>query len=273
MPRCRTVLPLGRSFIRSAILNNMNSTCRSDELNIRWFYFTGVALTALSWKFRNLTYKRVLRPLKMETTYLYYRLYTQTSPLPSLFPLSPLDPTGNLSAIDINLIAPPYTVDNIVQYILQRENKDVGIAASAQVYIDHKDANPALGGTIVDIMGASTQPAKAIRVVLPGGEAPAPIWTLTAQYTVTDVQTQRWIDSRKYLHEHTMEVVQYLTFSPGDTFTTDLVRHRLDTPGYISVWKVTKVSDGKVGYVESYEYDSRYTRTKNMGGTQKPVPW
>ncbi|KAK6974928.1 hypothetical protein R3P38DRAFT_3296202 [Favolaschia claudopus] len=194
-------------------------------------------------------------------------------PCPPSSPLSPLDPTGNLSAIDINLLAPPYTVDNIVQYILQRETKDVGIAASAQVYIDHKDANPALGGAIVDIMGASTQPAKAIRVVLPGGEAPAPIWTLTAQYTVTDVQAQRWIDSRKYLHEHTMEVVQYLAFSPGDTFTTDLVRHRLDTPGYISVWKVTKVSDGKVGYVESYEYDSRYTRTKNMGGTQKPVPW
>ncbi|KAK6971781.1 hypothetical protein R3P38DRAFT_3241881 [Favolaschia claudopus] len=208
----------------------------------------------------------------METTYIYYRLYTQTSPLPSLFPLSPLDPTGNLSAIDINLLAPPYTVDNIVQYILQRETK-TAMAASAQVYIDHKDANPASGGTIVDIMGASTQPAKAIRVVLPGGEAPASIWTLTAHYSVGEAQAQGWMDSRKYLHEHTMELVQYVPFSPGDTFTTDLVPHRLDTPGYKDIWKVTKVSNGKVGYVEAYEYDSRFTRTKNVGGTQKPVPW
>ncbi|KAJ7242430.1 hypothetical protein C8J57DRAFT_1726298 [Mycena rebaudengoi] len=210
----------------------------------------------------------------METVYLYYCLYTPHSTVPSQFALDPNH--SNLSAIDANLVAPPYTVENITQYILERENSGRK-AASTMVYIDHKDANPAPGGAIIDIMGASTQPSRAIRIVFPGGpgdrDSPAPIWTLTAHYTISEETVRCWLESGKYVHEHTRETVQYLPFSPGDTFTTDLVPYRLETPGWKDVWKVTKVANGKVGYVEAYEYDSRFTRTKNVGGAQKPVPW
>ncbi|KAK6974924.1 hypothetical protein R3P38DRAFT_578277 [Favolaschia claudopus] len=112
----------------------------------------------------------------METTYLYYRLYTLTSPHPSSFPLDAAH--TNLSAIDANLIAPPYTVENVIGYILTREllnasdkqdfKNNEGQNAHAEVYITPRDAVPALGGAIIDIVGESRWPAGAVRVVLGG---------------------------------------------------------------------------------------------------------
>ncbi|KAJ6571059.1 hypothetical protein B0H19DRAFT_1129068 [Mycena capillaripes] len=199
--------------------------------------------------------------------YLYYRLYTPHGTVPSKFALEPNHP--NLSAIDVNLLAPPYTVENIAQFIVEREYVDK--SAKAMVYIDRKDAKPAPDGTIIDIIeGPSKKSDMAIRIVLP---ADSPLWTLTAHYSVTEDKVNGWHQSGKYLHEHTKEPVLYLPFAPGDKFTTDGVPHRLDTPGWKDVWKVTNITNGKVGYVEAYEYESRFTRTKSVGGVQKDVPW
>ncbi|KAJ7757287.1 hypothetical protein B0H14DRAFT_3598917 [Mycena olivaceomarginata] len=82
---------------------------------------------------------------------------------PSKFPLQPSQ--SNASVIDTNFIAPPYTVENIVRYILEREG--VSNDGRAEVYIDRKDVKPALPGTILDIEGPSTKSNAAIRVILP----------------------------------------------------------------------------------------------------------
>ncbi|KAJ7491745.1 hypothetical protein B0H11DRAFT_2277707 [Mycena galericulata] len=201
------------------------------------------------------------------TIYLYYRLYTAHAPVPSQFALEAND--SNLSGIDVDLLAPPYTVENIAQFIVERERVP-DKSARAMVYIDRKDAEPAPDGTIIDITeGQSTKPSMAIRIVLP---ADSLLWTLTARYSVTEDKVNGWLQSGKYLHEHTKEPVLYLPFAPGDKFTTDGVAHRLDTPGWKDVWKVTNIANGEVGYVEAYEYDSRFTRTKSVGGVQKDMP-
>ncbi|KAJ7648403.1 hypothetical protein B0H17DRAFT_1215669 [Mycena rosella] len=212
-----------------------------------------------------------LRPFPMDPTiYLYYGLYTAHATVPSQFALDPNH--SNLSAIDVNLLAPPYTVKNIAQFILEREHVP-DECAGVMVYIDRKDPNPAPDGTIIDITeGPSTKAVMAIRIVLPAN-SDSPLWTLTAHYYVTEDKVNGWHQSGKYLHEHTKEPILYLPFAPGDKFTTDGVAHRLETPGWKDVWKVTNVTNGKVGYVEAYEYDSHFTRTTSVGGVQRAMPW
>ncbi|KAK7000198.1 hypothetical protein R3P38DRAFT_1843038 [Favolaschia claudopus] len=276
----------------------------------------------------------------METTYLYYRLYTLTGPHPSSFPLDAAH--TNLSAIDANLIAPPYTVENLVGYILTRELLNVNAGnernskknsnegrknadAHAEVYITPRDAMPALGGAIIDIVGESRWPSGAVRVVLGGkgmrmkgenangvkkggreevecengradgdesedfeesseegedeenggeeeemgegeecedgeegdggddDEYPELTWTITAHFSqsspslslhlypflrsllkllfsstaVREDSVESWNNSRKFLFERNKKPVKYVAFSPGDTFYTDCVRHRL----------------------------------------------
>ncbi|KAJ7503667.1 Cytolysin/lectin [Mycena galericulata] len=94
---------------------------------------------------------------------LYYRLYKGQTPAPSKFPLQPSQ--SNVSVIDTNFIAPPYTVENILRYILEREG--VPTDGKVEVYIDRKDVKPAPPGTILDIEGPSTKSNAAIRVILP----------------------------------------------------------------------------------------------------------
>ncbi|KAJ7658271.1 hypothetical protein DFH06DRAFT_1196494 [Mycena polygramma] len=218
---------------------------------------------------------------------LHYRLYNGHAALPSKFALEPNH--SNLAAIDVNDVAPPYTVENLARFILERENVP-DKSAKPMVYIDRKDAKPASADTIIDITeGPSIQPGMAIRIVLPGGQQrtnghqggqntangsmdSAP-WTLTAHYTVSQDKVNGWRQSGKYLHEHTKEPVQYLPFTSGERFTTDGVLHRLDTPGWKDVWKVINITTAQVGYVEAYQYDSYFTRSITVGGVEKPLPW
>ncbi|KAK6971776.1 hypothetical protein R3P38DRAFT_3379624, partial [Favolaschia claudopus] len=287
----------------------------------------------------------------METTYLYYRLYTRTAPHPSSFPLDAAH--TNLSAIDANLIAPPYTVENVIGYILTRElhagnNKQDSKnneEKNADVYITPSDAVPALGGAIIDIVGESRWPVGAVRVVLGGkgmgmgmkgentngvkkggqeevecengrgdgdesedfeesseegedeenaeeeeemgegeecedgeegdgendDEYPELTWTITAHFTVREDSVQSWNSSRKFLLERNKKPVKYVAFSPGDTFYTDCVRHRLSNG--TAVWAVMKDFDGEPGYVEATENDRFWTRSKEIHGVQIPEPW
>ncbi|KAJ7725644.1 Cytolysin/lectin [Mycena maculata] len=115
---------------------------------------------------------------------LYYRLYKGQTPAPSKFPLQPSQ--SNVSVIDTNFIAPPYTVQNILRYILEREG--VPNDGKAEVYIDRKDVKPAPPGTILDIEGPSTKSNAAIRVILPA-VSPSQTTTTPGQTTTTPSQT------------------------------------------------------------------------------------
>ncbi|KAJ7930897.1 hypothetical protein B0H13DRAFT_2264026 [Mycena leptocephala] len=115
---------------------------------------------------------------------LYYRLYKGQTPAPSKFPLQPSQ--SNVSVIDTNFIAPPYTVEKILRYILEREV--VPNDGKAEVYIDRKDVKPAPPGTILDIEGPSTKSNAAIRVILPA-VSPSQTTTTPSQTTTTPGQT------------------------------------------------------------------------------------
>ncbi|KAJ7366171.1 Cytolysin/lectin [Mycena albidolilacea] len=115
---------------------------------------------------------------------LYYRLYKGQTPAPSKFPLQPSQ--SNASVIDTNFIAPPYTVENIVRYILEREG--ISNDGKAEVYIDRKDVKPAPPGTILDIEGPSTKSNAAIRVILPAVSS-SQTTTTPGQTTTTPGQT------------------------------------------------------------------------------------
>ncbi|KAJ6539818.1 hypothetical protein DFH09DRAFT_1323368 [Mycena vulgaris] len=95
---------------------------------------------------------------------LYYRLYDRDVTLASKHPLQPNH--SNLSSIDIDYIPPSYTVKNITRFILERE-AEVDAYATAELYIDRRDARPAAADMIIDIeQGASTKPLMALRIVL-----------------------------------------------------------------------------------------------------------
>ncbi|KAJ6454399.1 hypothetical protein C8R45DRAFT_944654 [Mycena sanguinolenta] len=191
----------------------------------------------------------------------YYRLYTTHAPVASRFALDVNH--SNLSAIDANLLTPPYTVANIARFILERENVH-DKAGQVMVYIDHKDANPASGATIIDMIDSPS--TKAIKAILCLDlEIQLQLSLMFPTAAVSEEKVGGWHASGKYLHEHTKEPVVYLPFSPGDKLTTDLARHRLgesavftlnrlvETLGWKDVWKVANVANGKVGYVEAYE--------------------
>ncbi|KAJ7627961.1 Cytolysin/lectin [Mycena polygramma] len=114
---------------------------------------------------------------------LYYRLYEGQAPTPSKFPLQPSQ--SNVSVVDTNSIAPPYTVENILGHILEREG--VLNNGKAEIYIDRKDVKPASPGTILDIEGPTTKSNAAIRVILPAA-SPSQT-TTTAGQTNTMGQT------------------------------------------------------------------------------------
>ncbi|KAJ6467100.1 hypothetical protein C8R47DRAFT_33770 [Mycena vitilis] len=98
------------------------------------------------------------------TVELYYRLYDGNAPLASKHPL--YSNHRNVSSIDGSDIPPPYTVENITRFILEREAQ-ANAYPTAEVYVDRRDIRPAAAGTIIDIdQGANTQPVNALRLVL-----------------------------------------------------------------------------------------------------------
>ncbi|KAJ7658272.1 hypothetical protein DFH06DRAFT_448477 [Mycena polygramma] len=95
---------------------------------------------------------------------LYYRLYDGNAPLASKRPL--YSNHRNVSSIDGSDIPPPYTVENVTRFILEREAQP-NAYPTAEVYVDRRDIRPAAAGTIIDIeQGPNTRPVDALRLVL-----------------------------------------------------------------------------------------------------------
>ncbi|KAJ7608922.1 hypothetical protein DFH06DRAFT_1247725 [Mycena polygramma] len=95
---------------------------------------------------------------------LYYRLYDANAPLASKHPL--YSNHRNVSSIDGSDIPPPYRVENITRFILERESQ-VHAYPTAEMYVDRRDIRPAAAGMIIDIeQGPNTRHVNALRVVL-----------------------------------------------------------------------------------------------------------
>lgn len=124
----------------------------------------------------------------------YYRLYTGNTLTASKFALQPNHP--NLSAIDVNTIAPPFTVENIAAAIMEREHV-LDNHGRSDVYIDHTDPKPASLDTIINIIeGPSTKPLYAIRIVLPRRVVKA------GKYLIKNVGTGTYLNAAGGSHEH-----------------------------------------------------------------------
>lgn len=129
---------------------------------------------------------------------MYYRLYRDNVAFPARVALQPNH--SNLAFVDVNLISPPYTVANIVRYILEYEHI-VDPRGRTVVYVDRRDANPAAPGTIIDIYGGpSLAPIDAIRIVLPTAivtPTPSPPPSPIIPPTRPDVIDPMWVITAK----------------------------------------------------------------------------